>query len=95
MTNQEADLALRPLRHPYSSFRQIGDEGGLVVLPGKAEVKVLNPVGVKIFSLLDGKHTLQEIAASVVGEFEVTPEEAMSDVRRFLAELSENGMLAE
>jgi hypothetical protein len=95
VTHQDADLAHRPCRHPYSSFRRIGDHGGLVVLPGKAEVKVLNPVGVKIFSLLDGKHTVDEIAASIVEEFEVTPEEAVSDVRDFLGELSEHGMLAE
>ncbi len=31
-----------PKKHPDSAFRAIGDEGGLVVLPGRAEVKVLN-----------------------------------------------------
>lgn len=82
-----------PRRHPDTSFRKIGDEGGLVVLPGKAEVKVLNPAAIKIFALLDGAHTADEIAAAVSDEFEVTREQALEDLRAFLAELDEHGML--
>ena len=83
-----------PRRHPDTSFKQIGDEGGLVVLPGVAEVKVLNPTAIKVFSLLDGAHTPADIADEVVSEFEVTPEEALRDVEEFLRELSHHGMLA-
>jgi hypothetical protein len=73
----------------------VGDEGGLVVLPGRSEVKVLNPVGSKVFSMLDGNHTLDRIASEVAAEFDVTPEQAMDDVREFVAELAADGMLAE
>ena len=71
-----------------------GDEGGLVVLPARAEVKVLNPVGIKIFSMLDGTRTPEEIAAVVATEFEVSAEEALRDVQGFLEELAGQGMLA-
>lgn len=87
-------LTSNPVRHPDTSFRQIGDEGGLVVLPGRAEVKVLNPTAIKVFSMLDGKHTVREIAAAVATEFDVTPEQAFQDVDLFLRELAEHGMLA-
>jgi len=73
----------------------VGDEGGLVVLPGKAEVKVLNPVGSKIFSLLDGQHTHDQIVDAVSEEFDVTREQATEDLRSFLEELETNGMLHE
>jgi hypothetical protein len=87
-------MTTHPRRNPDTSFRSIGDEGGLVVLPGRAEVKVLNPAAIKIFSMLDGKHTTEEIATAVSTEFDVTYAEALDDLRHFLAELDEHGMLA-
>ena len=85
----------RPRRHPDSSFRKIADEGGLVVLPGRAEVKVLNPVGIRVFAMLDGEHTRAEIARAVSEEFGISEERALSDVGAFLEELAGHGMLTE
>jgi hypothetical protein len=82
-----------PRRHPEAAFRPMGDEGGLVVLPMQREVKVLNPVGIKVFSMLDGSHSEAEIAAAVAEEFEVEVEQAAEDVKLFLGELRRNGML--
>ena len=90
------DLLLdRPRRHPDSAFRQIGDEGGLVVLPGRSEVKVLNPVGIAVFSLLDGSRDVDTLAAAVAGEFEIELAQAKVDVMAFLAELQREGLLAD
>jgi hypothetical protein len=66
----------------------------LVVLPDRSEIKVLNPVGVRIYALLDGSRTVQEIANTIYDEFDVTPERALLDVQSFLARLDENGMIA-
>ncbi len=66
-----------------------------MVLPGRAEVKVLNPVGIKVFSMLDGEHTRAEIARAVSEEFEISEEQALTDVGAFLEELAGNGMLTE
>ena len=87
-------MVRRPQRHPQTSFRQIGDEGGLVVLPTQAEVKVINPVAVLVYRLLDGTHTVDEIVAEVLEEFEVEPDVARRDVESFLEELAAHGMLA-
>jgi len=84
-----------PRRHPDTAFRKIGDEGGLVVLPGRAEVKVLNPVGIAVFSLLDGSRDVDALAAKVAEEFDIRTEQARADVTAFLAELEAEGMLAE
>ena len=85
----------RPQRHPDTAFREVGDEGGLVVLPGRSEVKVLNPVGIKIFSLLDGEHSTEHIIHSVMQDFDITEEQAAADLRAFLEELDAHGMLAD
>ncbi len=86
-------LIARPRRHPDSAFRKIGDDGGLVVLPGRAEVKVLNPVGIAVFSLLDGSRDLDTLAAAVAGEFEIELDQAKADVVSFLADLQREGLL--
>ncbi|HEX5045409.1 MAG TPA: PqqD family protein [Candidatus Polarisedimenticolaceae bacterium] len=65
-----------------------------MVLPGRAEVKVLNPVGIRIFGLLDGAHTVGEIADVIAAEYEVSEGEARDDVRAFLDQLDAHGMLA-
>ena len=84
-----------PRRHPDTAFRQIGEEGGLVVLPGRAEVKVLNPVGIAVFSRLDGTRDVDALAATVASEFEIDLVQAKEDVIAFLTELQREGMLAD
>ena len=83
-----------PRRHPEASFRQMGEEGGLVVLPNRNEVKVLNPVAIKVFGLLDGEHTPEQMASLVAEEFDVSEEQALEDVNGFVEELKAHGMLA-
>lgn len=85
----------RPRRNPSSAFKPIGDEGGLVVLPDRSEVKVLNPVGVRVFGLLDGKRSLGEIVGLICEEYEVTPEQAAHDVEAFVGLLAREGMLSD
>jgi hypothetical protein len=65
-----------------------------VVLPGRAEVKVLNPVGIRIFGLLDGAHSVGEIADVIAAEYDVAEAEAREDVRAFVEQLDAHGMLA-
>ncbi len=84
----------RPKRNPKTAFRDFGADGGLVVLPGRAEVKVLNAVAMAIYPLLDGTRTRDEIVAKIVEEFDISAEEARTDLDRFLADLAEHGMLA-
>jgi hypothetical protein len=90
-----AETPERPRRHPDSAYKAIGEEGGLVVLPDRREVKVLNPVAVRIYALLDGSRTVDDIAHALADEYEVTAEQAAADVRAFVDELRRNGMLAD
>lgn len=84
----------KPKRSSGHAFRSIGDEGGLVVIPRQSKVQVLNPVGIKVYSMLDGTHSRDEIVRAVMDEFEVAEGVARSDVDAFLDELAREGMLA-
>lgn len=89
-----SDTDPRPRRHPDSAYKAIGEEGGLVVLPDRREVKVLNQVGVRIFALIDGSRTVADIVREICSEYEVSEEVAGQDVQAFLDQLGQNGMLA-
>ncbi len=82
-----------PRRESSTAFRSVADEGCLVVVPSRATVEVLNPVGGKIYSMLDGTHTEDEIVRGVMEEFEVGEEQARRDFREFLSELRAKGMV--
>lgn len=83
-----------PRRNPRNAYRPVGDDGGLVVVPADSKVEVLNPVGSKIYSMLDGKTSRSEIVRAVVEEFEVEEEQARADVEQFLGELAAKNLLS-
>lgn len=83
----------KPKRNTGHAYRSIGDEGGLVVIPRQSKVQVLNPVGIKVYSMLDGTHSRDEIVEAVMEEFDVEASVAQSDVDAFLDELASEGML--
>ena len=84
-----------PRRHPDTAFRKIGDDGGLVVLPGRAEVKVLNPVGIAVYALLDGTRDLDALSQAIAEQFDVEPDTARRDVEAFVDDLRQAGMIEE
>ncbi len=82
----------RPLR-AESAFRRYGEQGWVVHLKNPANT-LLNDAGARIFELLDGRHSVQEIATTISEEFEVGLDQARQDVLEFLGELQANQMLA-
>lgn len=73
--------------------RKIVDE--LILVPMRKDVAdaetlyTLNEVGARVYELIDGERPLQEIMDTIVNEFEVTQQQAESDVREFVAQLLE------
>lgn len=76
-------------------FRQIADE--IILLPirknlGDLEsIYTLNEVAARVWELLDGRRTLEEVRNLIVAEFEVTPEVVEADLEEFLRHLEEIG----
>lgn len=59
----------------------------VLVLPLQGKVEVLNAVGARIWQLLDGNRSLQEIASMLSVEYDVTLTQAEQDVAEFLEHL--------
>lgn len=81
-----------PQHHPNIIWRVL-DDGVVVVSPQEGQVRVLNKVGTTIWGLIDGRRTVTDLAAALVEQYDVPLEEARRDLRTFLAELTERGLL--
>jgi len=76
----------KPCRNPVAASRTYDDEG-VVIHAGSMELSVLNPIGTRIWELVDGDRSVEAIVTVVTEEFEVDRSTAESDVQEFLQEL--------
>jgi hypothetical protein len=82
-----------PIPSPDVVGRIINKEA-VLVLPDKGEVKVLNEVGARIWTLADGTRSVRDIAAAICAEYDVEPAQAEADVLAFLTELETRGIIS-
>ncbi len=82
-----------PIHHPRTASRVFSGEA-VVITPAENMVRMLNPVGSRVWELADGTRTLDEIAAALTAEFAVDPAEARASVAAFVEELLGRGLLA-
>ena len=79
-------------KNPKTAWRII--EGEAVILSMDSKVlRGLNPVGSRIWELIDGQRSLEEIIEVVIQEFDVAPADAAQDVRAFIQELLNRGLV--
>lgn len=74
-------------------------DGETIIVPIEGHVGdldciyTLNEVGSVIWQLLDGSSTIDEIAAEICNQFEVTLEEARQDLAELVDSLQEAGLI--
>jgi hypothetical protein len=73
-------------RSPKTAWRVIEGEAVILSLDTKA-FRGLNPVGSRVWELIDGRRSVDEIVEVILREFDVTPERAAEDVHTFVREL--------
>lgn len=80
-------------KDPDLVYRRIGDECLLVPIRSQTAdlnyIFVLNPVGGRIWELLDGQRSMREIRDIIAGEYEVTAQETATDLVGFLQQLQD------
>jgi hypothetical protein len=73
-------------------FRRIADEVLLVPIRNNIHnlesIHALNSVGARIWELIDGTRTVDQIKDLIVEEFEINPKKAGKDLEEFLASLA-------
>ena len=76
----------RPMMHAQVATT-IVDDRAVIILADDGDVKILNPVGTRIWSLIDGNRTIADIACVIGGEFDVSSDVAAQDAREFIQTL--------
>lgn len=82
-----------PIPNPNVVGRVVADEA-VLVLPEKGTVKVLNEVGARIWSLVDGIRSASEISEVIFSEFDVDLSTAQKDTLDFLDELASRDVIS-
>jgi hypothetical protein len=90
-------LQLHFVRADNIVSRRIGEEIILDPVHARGDdvdsIYSLNEVGARIWKLLDGTRTLEEISSVVTNEYDVAAGEAKRDVEEFVSRLEELGLL--
>ena len=77
---------------PTTASRIIEGEAVILSLDTKV-LRGLNPVGSRVWELIDGRRSVDEIVGDIVKEFDVEPGQAAEDVGLFVQELLDKGLV--
>lgn len=97
MVSLEGSRVLR--RSPDVVCRQVGPESILVPVRGNVGnldfVYTLSPVAARVWNLLDGSRSLDEVVDAICAEYDVDRETARRDLEELLVSLEEAKLLTE
>jgi hypothetical protein len=86
-------------RNPDLVERRVAEETFLLPVKGElantVEMFALSEVGQFIWSRADGTRGVPELVAEVLGEFEVSEEQAKAEVAEFVSQLRSYGLMTE
>jgi hypothetical protein len=85
-------LTAQPIVNPAVLFREIPiDEWAVLFNPDNFSALSLNPTGVVVWKLIDGRRNIQDIVMAVKAHFKNVPESVTDDVVGLLEILSGDG----
>jgi SynChlorMet cassette protein ScmD len=85
--------ARNPVANPLIVLREEFDDWAILFDPDTGNAFGLNPTGVFIWKLLDGKHDTDAIIRRLREEADEVPEDAIEHARQFIASLEQQGLV--
>ena len=88
-----------PRKNPQAASRTIEGQAIIAISGDLAEIVMLNDVGTRVWNLIDGRRSFEEIVALVhgqlvdSGEYEKLPADLSSDIEEFLEDIARRGMI--
>jgi SynChlorMet cassette protein ScmD len=82
----------KPLANPQLVLREEFDDWAVLFDPDTGDSFGLDPVGVFIWKLMDGKRTIGDIAAAVRSECDDAPEDAKTYIKTFIDDIVGRGL---
>ena len=86
----------RPIRNPFVILREEFDDWAVLFDPDTGSGFGLNPIGVHLWKLFDGQHTIDTLLEVVQSQAENVPEEArehIREIREFVDALAREGLV--
>jgi len=82
-----------PIANPLIVLREEFDDWAILFDPDTGNAFGLNPTGVFIWKLLDGRHNPEDIVSRLREEADDVPEDAGEHARQFIASLEKQGLV--
>lgn len=82
-----------PIHHPRTASRVFSGEA-VIITPAENMVRMFNPVGSRIWELMDGQRTVGQIVVTLIDEYDVEPERAQRTTVEFFTMLEEKKLVA-
>jgi len=82
-----------PVRNPVAVLREEFDDWAVLFNPDTAQAVGINPIGVTVWKLIDGKRTLDDVLLHIKDHYEDVPETAREDIDTFIENLTEGGFV--
>jgi SynChlorMet cassette protein ScmD len=82
-----------PLANPIVVLREEFDDWAVLFNPDTAAAVGVNPVGVAVWKLLDGRHDLSQIVAEIQARFAAVPGTAEGEIAAFVEQLAQEGLV--
>ena len=82
----------RPMRNPFVILREEFDDWAILFNPDTGHGFGLNPTGVFVWKLLDGKHSVHDLLQGLHVHAEEVPQEAGKHLVAFVGELADHGL---
>ena len=76
-----------PITDADAVLREEFDDWAVLFQPATGEAVGVGPVGVTIWKLMDGQHSLEEVAAEVKAQCEDAPDTVLEDTIAFVDDL--------
>jgi len=86
-------MSNNPVANPVVVLREEFDDWAVLFNPDTAKAVGINPVGVVMWKLMDGKHCLEDIMAEVRDRFTDVPESSSDEITAFINDLAEKGFV--
>ncbi len=83
----------KPLINPVVVLREEFDDWAVLFNPDTAEAVGINPVGIAVWKLMDGRQTVEQIVSKIQDRFSKVPGTAPEEISRFMADLQKRGFI--
>jgi len=82
-----------PVPNPLVVLREEFDDWAVLFNPDTARAVGVNPIGVSVWKLLDGRRTVDQIVREIDRQYDSVPECAPDDIGGFIDQLATGGFV--